>query len=133
MSKTRCVGSSLGRSALIDTKKSFIELTSWVISPSVHLLASPCISLVLPDGAPIRFLCFHQSFEDVSSNVASSTGRFVDVVSVQCVNEVPQSAGFVYVAGHYGTLPLSDDMPEEVISDPWFVSSGESQTCMGSG
>ena len=65
----------------------------------------------------------------------SSTGRIVDVVRCIAVNEVPQSAGFVYVAGHYGTLPLSDEMPE-VISDSWFVSSvadGESQTCMGSG
>ena len=77
------------------------------------------------------------------------------------VNEVPQYAGFVYVAGHYGTLPLSGEMPE-VISDPWFYlfilfimsylprstpsvrstvlpgapvcqQCGESHTCMGSG
>ena len=33
------------------------------------------------------------------------------------VDEVPQPAGLVYVAGHSYTLPLSDEMPE-IISDP---------------
>ncbi len=33
------------------------------------------------------------------------------------VDEVPQPAGLVYVAGHSCTLPLSDKM-SEIISDP---------------
>ena len=50
-SKTGCDGWSLGRSSLTDTKKSFIEFTSLVMSPFVLFFARPCISFVLPDDA----------------------------------------------------------------------------------
>ena len=77
MLKTRCVGSSLGRSALTDTNKSsnYNRATGWYVGLRR--------ALVLLDGT-------------LKLRLVESLTQFRRCA----VKEVPQSTGFVYVAGH---------------------------------
>ena len=86
MSKMRCVASSLGRPALIDTKKAFIDLTSWVISPSVHFV-SDSLHLVSVTGWSAHQILHYVSTSHLKTfppTQRSSTGRIVYAVSALC-------------------------------------------------